>query len=125
MRVAGKWENILQMVVHNGANLTVTDWVDDHAEMLSEWEAESHYNMDFIVEKRKLDRAIAETGEFLKQNGIGEFLREELRDRAVKEKLLSFLPEDKRTCSDFDLNCYYLMFAKQLGMGGTVIKKET
>ena len=26
--------------------------------MLSEWEAETRYNMDFIVEKRKLDRAM-------------------------------------------------------------------
>lgn len=62
---------LLQMVHHNGANLIITEWVDDHAEMLSEWEAESRYNMDFVV-------------------------------------------ENKRQCSEFDLNCYYIMFAKRL-----------
>ncbi|MGN0292536.1 MAG: hypothetical protein ACI4D3_00870 [Lachnospiraceae bacterium] len=42
------------MVMNHGANLIITDWIDDHSEMLSEWEAETRYNMDFLVEKRKL-----------------------------------------------------------------------
>ncbi|MDD7389797.1 MAG: type II secretion system protein GspK [Lachnospiraceae bacterium] len=53
----------------------ITDWIDDHSEMLSEWEAESRYNMDFLVEKRKLDRAMKEIREFLTVNGIQEELR--------------------------------------------------
>lgn len=106
---------LLQMITHNGANLIVTDWIDDHAEMLSEWEAESHYNMDFVVEKRKLDRAVTEIGNFLKTNGIDKQLRVQLQEPAVKRKLVSYLPQDQRDCSDFDLNCYYIMFAKKLG----------
>lgn len=86
---------LLQMTVHNGANLRVTEWIDDHAEMLGEWEAESCYNMDFIVERRKIERAV-------------------LKDQRVRERLLSFLPESRRTCSAFELNCYYIMFEKQL-----------
>ena len=105
---------LLQMVIHNGANVKVTEWVDDHAEMLSEWEAQSRYNMDFTVEKRKIDRAILETGIFLKQNGIDEALRLELCSQEVREKLLSFLPQNKQQCSDFELNCYYIMFEKLL-----------
>ncbi len=71
---------LLQMVIQNGANLVVAQWLDDHAEMLSEWGAESRYHMYFIV-----------------------------------EKLLSFLPQNtKRSCSEFDLNCYYIMFAKKI-----------
>ena len=102
------------MVIHNGANVKVTEWVDDHAEMLSEWEAQSRYNMDFTVEKRKIDRAISETGIFLKQNGIDEALRLELCRQEMREKLLSFLPQNKQQCSDFELNCYYIMFEKRL-----------
>jgi len=109
---------LLQMVTHNGANLIITKWLDDHAEMLSEWEAESRYNMDFIIEKRKIDEAVLELGKFLKQNGMEETLRKELQDAQTKEKLLTFLPEQLRTCNDFEMNCYYLMFAKKLKQQG-------
>lgn len=105
---------LLNMVHDNGVNLTITGWIDDHAEMLSEWESESRYNMDFIVEKRKIDTAIKEVSIFLKQNGIDEALREELQDANIKAALLSHLPEHLRSCNDFELNCYYIMFAKFL-----------
>ena len=38
----------------------------------------------------------------------------ELLDGSKKEKLRQCLPESKRDCSDFELNCYYLMFKKKL-----------
>lgn len=41
-------------------------------------------------------------------------LRRELRNPAVKENLLKRLPENKRICSDFELNCYYIMFKKKI-----------
>ena len=31
---------LVKMISDNGANLTVTEWVDDHSEMLGEWEAQ-------------------------------------------------------------------------------------
>lgn len=109
-----KIPKLLSMAVNNGANLVITDWIDDHSEMLSEWEAEARYNMDFIVEKRKLDKAIEEVEDFFQVNGIQKELRRELQGENAKEKLLSFLPESRRQCSDFELNCYYLMFQKKL-----------
>ncbi len=42
-----KISKLLTMAVNNGANLVVTDWIDDHAEMLSEWEAETRYNITY------------------------------------------------------------------------------
>jgi len=105
---------LLEMVSNNGANLTVTEWVDNHAEMLSSWEAETRYNMDFVVEKRKLDVAMEKIAEFLESNGIKEELRPELRDKRVREKLFACIPQDWQNCSDFELNCYYLMFAKKV-----------
>ena len=72
--------------------------------------------MDFLVEKRKLDTAMKEIGAFLKVNGIENELRKELQDSVIKEKLLKCLPENKRGCSDFELNCYYIMFGKKIRM---------
>lgn len=105
---------------NNGANLTVTDWVDDHSEMLSEWETETRYNMDFMVEKRKPDRAMDEIDKFFRENGIQKELRRELQDEDRKERLLNCLPESRRGCNDFELNCYYIMFQKKVeGISGT------
>ena len=109
-----KITRLLSMITANGAGLVITDWIDDHSEMLSEWEAETRYNMDFIVEKRKLDRAMEEIEIFFRLNGIQKELRPELQDQAVREKLLRCLPESRRECSDFELNCYYLMFRKRM-----------
>lgn len=109
-----KITKLISMVKNNGANLTVTDWVDDHSEMLSEWEAETRYNMDFMVEKRKLNRAMDEIDKFFRENGIQKELRRELQDGDRKEKLLSCLPESRRGCNDFELNCYYIMFRRKV-----------
>lgn len=111
-----KVSKLVKMVSDNGANLVLTDWIDDHSEMLSEWEAQTRYDMDFLVEKRKLDMAMKEIGAFLKVNGIENELRKELQDSVIKEKLLKCLPENKRGCSDFELNCYYIMFGKKIRM---------
>lgn len=110
-----KISKLVAMVTNNGANLIVTEWLDDHAEMLSEWETETRYNMDFLVEKRKLDRALDEVGRFMEINGIRDTLREELQDPERKTRLLQCLPEEKRDCSDFELNCYYILFKKKIG----------
>jgi len=112
-----KVSKLVKMVSDNGANLVLTDWIDDHSEMLSECEAQTRYDMDFLVEKRKLDTAMKEIGAFLKVNGIENELRKELQDSVIKEKLLKCLPENKRGCSDFELNCYYIMFKKKMKIG--------
>ena len=51
---------------------------------------------------------------FLDVNGIHKELRNELQDSAVKKRLLKCLPENKRDSSDFELNCYYIMFKKKI-----------
>lgn len=109
-----KITRLLSMIRNYGANLIITEWLDDHSEMLSSWEVETRYNMDFLVEKRKLDRAITEVENFLRLNGICEELRVELKDPKKRAALLLRLPAEKRDCSFFELNCYYLMFQKDL-----------
>lgn len=109
-----KISKLIKMISDNGASLIILEWIDDHSEMLSEWEAQTRYDMDFLVEKRKLDTAMKEVETFLAINGIQNELREELQDSVLKEKLLKHLPEGKRACSDFELNCYYIMFCRKL-----------
>lgn len=65
-----KITKLLSMITDNGGGLVITDWIDDHSEMLSEWEAETRYNMDFMVERRKLDRAMEEIGLFSGRTGF-------------------------------------------------------
>ena len=109
-----KISKLVKMISDNGANLVITDWIDDHSEMLGEWEAQTRYDMDFLVEKRKLDTAIKEIQKFLAVNGLQNELREELLDSEKRQNLLRCLPENKRECSAFELNCYYIMFRKKL-----------
>lgn len=101
-----KISKLVKMISDNGSNLIITDWIDEHSEMLGEWEAQTRYDTDFLVEKRKLDTAVGEVQKFLSVNGIQSELREELCDSTKKEKLLKCLPENKRGCSVFELNCY-------------------
>ncbi len=109
-----KISKLIKMISDHGANLVVTDWVDEHSEMLSEWEAQTRYDMDFLVEKRKLDTAMKEIQMFLEINGLKNELRKELQDPLVKEKLLKCLPENIRNCSSFEMNCFYIMFKKKI-----------
>ena len=106
---------LVQMVFHNGAHLVITPWIDDHSEMLSEWESESRYNLDFLVEKRKLEKALEEVACLFEVNGITPELRKELQDPAVKAMLLRRLPVSKRNAGEFELNAYYLMFSSDIG----------
>ncbi len=112
-----KISKLVKLVSDHGASLILTDWVDDHSEMLSAWEAQTRYDMDFLVEKRKLDVALKEVKAFFEINGIQDEPRKELEDSAVKESLLECLPKEKRDCSDFELNCYYIMFKKKMKIG--------
>ena len=83
-----KISKLVKMISDNGANLVITDWIDDHSEMLGEWEAQTRYDMDFLVEKRKLDTAIKEIQKFLAVNGIQNELREELLDSEKRQNFV-------------------------------------
>lgn len=113
-----KISKLIKMISDHGANIVLTDWIDSHSEMLSEWESETRYDMDFLVEKRKLEAAIQKIHYFLDLNGIKNTLRTELQDPAVKENLLACLPQKDKVRSDFELNCYYIMFKKKIAKSG-------
>ena len=49
-----------------GVELLLSEYIDDHAEMFSQWEAKSHYVFGYAIEKRKVDRAMDEVDVFLR-----------------------------------------------------------
>lgn len=59
-----KITKLVAMISNHGANLVITEWLDDHSEMLSEWEAETRYNMDFLVEAGSLNGRCRRFGNF-------------------------------------------------------------
>ena len=58
-------EQLIALGRKHGANLPLTDYIDDHAEMFSQWEAKSRYILGYAIEDRKIDRALEEVDTFL------------------------------------------------------------
>lgn len=46
-------------------DLRLPEYVDDHAEMLSQWEAKSRYVVGYAIERAKARRALAEVDDYL------------------------------------------------------------
>ncbi len=94
----------------------LTEWLEEHVDMLTRWEVETRYNLDFCLELEKVKRSYEKIGEFLKQNGLDYSLREELQEEEVREKLIALLPKSKKNCDNFELNCFYQIYKKRLAL---------
>lgn len=105
---------LVKMSANNGSKAVITDWIDEHSDTLTRWEAETRYNYDFCSSVKVVDTAIVEIQIFLEQNGLKEELRAELQDENVRKSLIRFLPKKYRDADDFELNCYYQLFRDKL-----------
>lgn len=45
--------------------LLLPEYLEDHAEMLSQWEAKSRYVLGYAIEARKIERALSEIDNYL------------------------------------------------------------
>lgn len=104
---------LIKMSKNNGSEAVITDWLDLHSDTLTRWEVDTRYNYDFCSNEKLVDEALEEIETFLVKNGITQQLREELQEKSVKESLLRLLPKDI-AYDDFELNCYYQVFRKQI-----------
>lgn len=52
--------------------LWLTDYIEDHAEMFSQWESKSRYVLGYAIEPKKIDRALKEVKAYLKSVKEGE-----------------------------------------------------
>lgn len=63
-----KTHNISQLILFakkENLDLIITDYIDEHSEMFTAWEAMSRYITDYGIEKKKIDRALKEVKAFL------------------------------------------------------------
>ncbi|MCI7130405.1 MAG: HEPN domain-containing protein [Lachnospiraceae bacterium] len=105
---------LVKMSANNGSKAVITDWIDEHSDTLTRWEAETRYNYDFCSSVKTVDTAIFEVQRFLEDNGLKDELREELQDEEKRRALIHFLPKKYRDADDFELNCYYQLFKDKL-----------
>ena len=107
-------DRLVRMSGNNGSRAVITEWVEDKADMLTRWETDTRYDMDYCVEKEKVLKGLKEVKHFLEINGLKDELREELQDPAVREKLVSLFPKTYRPASDFEWNCMYQVFRRKM-----------
>jgi hypothetical protein len=77
--------------------------------MLTSWEAESRYNIDFNVEMQKVVKATQKVEEFLNVNGIVYKLDEDINDE-IKAEIRQFLPKGEEPHNDLEWNVYYRLY---------------
>jgi len=53
-------EQLIRIGEEHGVDMHLTDYVEDHSEMFSQWESKSRYILGYLVEAKKIDRALTE-----------------------------------------------------------------
>ena len=53
-------EQLVRIADQNKVSLNLTEYLEDHCEMFSQWEEKSRYVLGYLVELKKIDRAIKE-----------------------------------------------------------------
>ena len=107
-------DRLVRMSRDNGSQAIVTEWVKEKADMLTRWEAETRYDVDYCVEEERVRIGLAEVRHVLELNGLKEELREELRRSGAKEELAAFFPKGYCPASDFQWNCLYQIYRKRM-----------
>lgn len=106
-------DKLVRMSKNNGSCAVLTDWIVEKADMLTRWETDTRYDVDYCVEERKVRAGLEEIGKFLELNGLKEDLREELQEPGAKENLALCFPGKYRPDSDFEWNCMFQVFRKR------------
>lgn len=109
-------EKLIRMVKTNGSSMIITEWIADHADTLTKWEASSRYDVDFYVETMKIRTAIKEVDTFFELNGMSENLFDVITDE-VKEKIRKCIPKTMKVESNMDWNVLYIVFKKKIDNG--------
>lgn len=58
-------DQLIRLAREAGAELCLPEYLEDHAEMLSQWGAKSHYVIGYAIEDRKVKRALREIDDYL------------------------------------------------------------
>lgn len=60
-------DQLIRIGNENRADLITSEYIDDHAEMFSQWEAKTRYILNYRLEYKKVERATKEVGEYLQE----------------------------------------------------------
>ena len=107
-------DKLVRMSVNNGSKVELTDWIEDKTDMLTRWETDTRYDIDYCVEEKKVQIGLLEVKKFLEINGLKPDLRKELQDTEVKTKLRQCFPKGFEPKDDFEWNCFYQIFRKKI-----------
>ena len=58
-------DQLIRIANENKVDLLLNEYLDEHSEMISQWEAKSRYVMGYLVECRKIDRAMEDLRDYL------------------------------------------------------------
>ncbi len=80
-------ETLISFADENGVDLMLNDYIIDHAEMFSSWEAKTRYLLDYLVDIKKVETAIDEVDQYL--DTVMESISKESTDTLESSKNLS------------------------------------
>lgn len=58
-------DQLIRLANINNVELYLNEYIDDHSEMFSLWEARTRYILNYRLEKRKIERSLMETKSYL------------------------------------------------------------
>lgn len=58
-------EQLIRIASEKGIDLHLNEYIEDHAEMFSTWEAKARYILGYAIESKKLERALKEVDKYL------------------------------------------------------------
>lgn len=58
-------DQLIRLANINNVDLYLNEYIDDHSEMFSLWEARTRYILNYRLEKRKIERSLTETKSYL------------------------------------------------------------
>ena len=65
-------DQLIRIARANDVDLLISEYLDDHAEMLSLWEAKSRYILGYTIEARKVERMLQEVDAYLARIAANE-----------------------------------------------------
>ena len=60
-------DQLIRIANVSGVNLDMSEYLDEHSEMISQWESKSRYVMGYLVESKKIDRALTDLQDYLER----------------------------------------------------------
>ena len=51
-------DQLIRLAGERGVELYISEYLDEHSEMISQWESKSRYVLGYLVEYRKIERAL-------------------------------------------------------------------